>query len=192
MMQFVPWGLVTSSVTYTADTSHIPDKHFSNTPPLGKDLLFRHHENMDRRHTQTGFPYKGVLFVCRGNAVRSQMGEGLMRTMAPKDVFVWSAGYSPIGVLSQTIAVMREIGIDISYHTSKSIKDVPMEDIDLVITLCGGKDDICPHVPGDMKRLHWPMPDPFMAAPAGADGLEGFRVVRDAIKDRIELLLDGQ
>ena len=147
---------------------------------------------MNDEKLQWGFPYKGILFVCRGNAVRSQMGEGLMRAMAPKDVFVWSAGYMPIGVLSESIAVMQEIGIDISHHTSKSITDVPLEDVDLVITLCGGKDDICPHVPGDMRRLHWPMPDPFMAAPAGADGMEGFRVVRDAIKEKIELLLKGK
>lgn len=144
---------------------------------------------MDTPQEKVGFTHKGVLFVCRGNAVRSQMAEGLMRAMAPQDVFVWSAGYTPIGVLSQTVAVMEEIGIDISHNTSKSIQDVPLEDVDLVITLCEGKDDICPHVPGDIDRLHWPMPDPFMAAPAGSDGLDGFRVVRDAIKKKIESLL---
>ena len=135
------------------------------------------------------FPYRGVLFLCRGNAVRSQMAEGIFRSLAPKKVEVWSAGGVPIGLDGRTVEVMGEIGIDISGYASKSVDQIPIEKVDLVITLCGGPDDPCPDFPGTAEIRQWPSPDPFMSPPQGPDGLDLFRQVRDELKKRITKLL---
>jgi len=131
----------------------------------------------------------GVLFVCRGNAVRSQMAEGFFRAAMPDGAEAWSAGATPIGLMPQTVRVMREVGIDISEQTSKSVDAVPLDRIGTVVTLCEGLGDPCPNVPGKVRRLHWPIPDPYLAAPAGADGLDGFRAVRDEIRKLIDGLV---
>lgn len=135
------------------------------------------------------FLYTGVLFLCRGNAVRSQMAEGFFRSLAPEGVRVWSAGYSPIGVVAETVTVMNEVGVDISAQVSKGMDEIPKEAIDLVITLCGDRDDPCPVFPGKTERLHWPLMDPYLANRTGDDGLDEFRSVRDTIKKRVADLL---
>lgn len=135
------------------------------------------------------FPFKGVLFVCRGNAVRSQMAEALFRGVAPEGTEVWSAGITPIGVLAPTKAVMKEVGLDLEGHTSKTVEAVPLDRIDLVVTLCEGLGDPCPNIEIRATRLHWPIPDPYLAAPAGKDGMDGFRAVRDGLKARIDALM---
>lgn len=137
------------------------------------------------------FGYKGVLFLCRGNSVRSQMAEGLFRDMASNSIEVWSAGDFPIGLDSRSVAVMKEIGIDISGYISKRLSSVPLDKVDLVITLCGDEKDPCPAVSGEMGKLHWPLPDPYLSEQTGADGLGGFRAVRDELKRKIDDLLNG-
>ncbi|KPJ85671.1 hypothetical protein AMJ57_02235 [Parcubacteria bacterium SG8_24] len=129
--------------------------------------------------------HKGILFVCRGNSVRSQMAEGLARAAAPEGIEVWSAGTHPIGLDDRAVAVMKEVGIDISGQTSKSVGDVPLGRVDLVVVLCGGADDPCPQVSAGVDRLHWPLPDPYLTVPAGPDGLDTFRRVRNELKDKI-------
>lgn len=137
------------------------------------------------------FGYKGVLFLCRGNSVRSQMAEGLFRDAAKDSAEVWSAGDFPIGLDSRSVAVMKEIGIDISGHVSKRLIGVPLEKVDLVITLCGDENDPCPAVSGKMKKLHWPLPDPYLSEQTGADGLDSFRAVRDELKRKVDDLLNS-
>ena len=135
------------------------------------------------------FSYHGVLFLCRGNSVRSQMAEGIFRSMGPEGVKVWSAGGVPIGLDERAVQVMQEIGIDISGQKSKSIDEIPLDQVDLIVSLCGGPDDPCPDVPEGVEYLQWPMPDPFLSPPKGPDGLGLFREVRDALKERITSLV---
>lgn len=125
--------------------------------------------------------YHNILFLCTANAIRSQMAEGYARSVLPKNVTVYSAGTMPGGVHPMSIAAMTEIGIDISHHQSKSISEIPVEKIDLVITLCGNADQVCPEFPKKTERLHWPIPDPYSIAKPGEDIMEAFRTARDLI-----------
>jgi thioredoxin type arsenate reductase len=126
---------------------------------------------------------KGILFLCVANSARSQMAEGIARTLVPPDTKVWSAGSHPTKVRPEAIAVLKEIGIDISQHHSKAVADIPPEEVDTVITLCAEEE--CPLFLGQATRLHWGLPDP--AAVTGSEGerLEAFRKTRDEIKRRI-------
>jgi len=131
---------------------------------------------------------KSILFLCTGNSCRSQMAEGLARALFPKGWKVYSAGTRPIGVHPLTIKVMKEAGIDISQHYSKSLDDIPIDEIDYVITLCGDARDNCPIFPKDVAKEHWPIKDPIrdIGKPMV---MESFRQARDEIKIRIEDLL---
>ena len=112
------------------------------------------------------------------------MAEGLARHLLGQDVDVQSAGSKPTQVNPHAIAVMAEIGIDILSQRSKSIDEVDVASADLVITLCA--DEVCPVVPGRVKRLHWPLPDPVAAPPERA--VDAFREVRDELRKRMEAL----
>lgn len=127
-----------------------------------------------------------ILFLCTANAIRSQMAEGYARKVLPKNVSVYSAGTMPGGVHPMSIEAMKEIGIDISHHRSKSIADIPADKIDLVITLCGNADQVCPEFPKKTQRLHWPIPDPYQMAKPGEDIFDAFRAARDDIIARVQ------
>lgn len=132
-----------------------------------------------------------VLFLCVGNSARSQMAEGLARALLGGRAEVASAGSRPAGVNAHAIEAMAEIGVDISGHASKSVDDVDPSRFDLVVTLCA--EEVCPLLPGQMRRLHWPIADP--ASGESALGPEQtrrrFRAARDEIRVRIEALAAG-
>lgn len=131
---------------------------------------------------------KRVLFLCVANSARSQMAEGLARRILGDGVEVLSAGSRPTRVNPCAIEVMAEIGIDISGRRSKSVDEIDTEGLDLVITLCA--EEVCPVLPGRVRRLHWPIPDPASADPAlpPEEMRERFRAARDQIRARIEVL----
>jgi arsenate reductase (thioredoxin) len=129
---------------------------------------------------------RGVLFLCVANSARSQLAEGVARSLAPPEVTVWSAGSSPTRVRPEAIAVLAEIGIDISTHQSKSVSDIPAADVDTVITLCGEEE--CPVFLGKARRLHWGLPDPAGLAGSDADRLNAFRRTRDELRRRLAAL----
>jgi arsenate reductase len=128
---------------------------------------------------------KKVLFLCVANSARSQMAEGLGRHILGPEVEVLSAGSQPSKVNPYAIESMRELGIDISGHHSKSVDDVNAEAVDLVITLCA--DEVCPVLPGRVQRLHWPIPDPATSDPTVSPEQmrERFRTAREEIRARI-------
>jgi hypothetical protein len=126
---------------------------------------------------------KGVLFLCVANSARSQMAEGIARTLLPSEVKVWSAGSRPTSVRPEAITVLKEIGIDISHHRSKAVAEIPAAEVDTVITLCGEEE--CPLFLGKATRLHWGLPDPAAVAGNEADRLTAFRQVRDELRKRI-------
>jgi arsenate reductase (thioredoxin) len=134
---------------------------------------------------------KRILVVCTGNSARSQMAEGLLRHEGGDRFEVFSAGTKPTNVRPEAIAVMNEIGIDISGHRSKSVDEFVRQPLDFVITVCDSANETCPVFPGTEKRLHWPFQDP--AAVNGTEGerLAAFRRVRDQIHGRIMVFLDG-
>jgi arsenate reductase len=129
---------------------------------------------------------KGILFLCVANSARSQMAEGIARTLAPAGTKVWSAGSRPTSVRAEAIAVLKEIGIDISEQRAKAVAEIPVAEVDTVITLCGEE---CPVFLGKATRLHWGLPDPAAANGSEAERLDAFRKVRDELRRRIADLL---
>lgn len=124
-----------------------------------------------------------VLILCTGNSCRSHMAEGLLRRAAGDLIEVHSAGSKPAGyVHPKAIAVLAEIGIDISAHTSKSMNEFLDRDIATVITVCGNADQACPRYPGQVHRHHWGFDDPAHATGSEDEILAEFRRVRDQIR----------
>lgn len=126
-----------------------------------------------------------VLFVCKGNCCRSQIAEGLAKSMAENLIEIFSAGSKPTGfVKPEAITVMREIGIDISKQRSKSFAHIPPEKFDMIVTMgCG---DVCPHIPA-RKKIEWEITDPT------GESLETYRNVRDQIqKEILKMLKDSE
>lgn len=133
---------------------------------------------------------KRVLILCTGNSARSQMAEGLLRDMAG-DVFeVASAGVSPSHVRPEAIEAMREIGIDISHHRSKSVDEFTDQKIDYVITVCDNAREHCPIFPGGAKQIHWSFDDPAAAKGDEVARLAVFRRVRDEISERLRAFVE--
>jgi arsenate reductase len=132
-----------------------------------------------------------VLILCTGNSARSQMAEGLLRHEGGDRFEVFSAGTKPSHVRPEAIAVMAEIGLDISGHRSKSVDEFVGQNLDFVITVCDNAKETCPVFPGAVKRLHWPFEDP--AAVEGSEEVRkaAFRRIRDRIHGRIMVFLDG-
>jgi arsenate reductase len=132
---------------------------------------------------------KGILFLCVANSARSQMAEGIASSIAPPGIKIWSAGSRPTSVRPEAIAVLQEIGIDISGQWSKSVAEIPASEVDTVITLCGEEE--CPVFLGKARRLHWGLPDPAAGAGSEENRLAAFRKIRDELKQRIHGLLSG-
>ena len=126
---------------------------------------------------------KGVLFLCVANSARSQMAEGIARSLAQAGMKIWSAGSRPTGVRPEAIAVLREIGIDISGHRTKAVAEIPAAEVDTVITLCGEEE--CPVFLGKATRLHWGLPDPAAVKGSETERLDAFRKARDELRRRI-------
>ena len=131
-------------------------------------------------------PRRGVLFLCVANAARSQMAEGWAQRLAPPEVAVWSAGSMPARLSSYAVRAMQEVGVDISGQRSKGIDEIPLDEVDTIVTLC--QEEVCPVVPDAVARLHWPFEAPGWAARTPDEVLESYRRIRDGIRQKIEEL----
>lgn len=132
-----------------------------------------------------------ILFLCVANSARSQLAEGLAKSLMGPQAKIESAGSEPSGVVQPwALKALEEVGINISSHRSKSISDLSAEfmaSLDYVVTLC--HEEICPVLPTSAKRLHWPTPDP--AAVPEWDKPAAFRRARDEIKKRIQQFMES-
>jgi arsenate reductase len=135
---------------------------------------------------------KLVLILCTGNSARSQMAEGLFRHEGGDRYEVFSAGTRPSSVRPEAIAVLAEIGIDISGQRSKSVDEFVSLPLDLVITVCDNAKEACPVFPGRTLRLHWPFEDPAHVEGTKEERKAAFRKVRDQIRHRIRIFLDDE
>lgn len=134
-----------------------------------------------------------VLILCTGNSCRSHLAEGILRAAAGDLFTVHSAGSKPAGYVHPlAIRVMREIGIDLSGHTSKHMNEFLAAPIETVITVCGNADQACPVYPGQVNRHHWPFDDPAHATGTEEEILAVFRRVRDEIRRTFEAYADGR
>lgn len=124
-----------------------------------------------------------ILILCTGNSARSQMAEGLLRHEAGDRFEVFSAGTKPGQVRPEAIAVMRELGIDLSGHRSKHVDEFADQPFDYVLTVCDNAKESCPIYPGHTNRLHRRFDDPAAVQGSEPERLAVFRRVRDEIRD---------
>jgi len=132
-----------------------------------------------------------ILFLCTGNSCRSQMAEGWARHLRGDEIIAWSAGIETHGLNPLAVRVMAEAGVDISGHSSKLVADLPEQEFDLVITVCGHADENCPFFPGPTRVMHHGFDDPPKLAAGAAsekEALTYYRRVRDEIRDFIRTL----
>ena len=122
-----------------------------------------------------------ILVLCTGNSCRSHLAEGLLRAASQGRFRVASAGSKPAGYVHPlAIAVMQEVGIDISGHHSKHLNEFLGQPVETVITVCGNADQVCPIFPGQVNRHHWGFDDPAHATGTDAEKLAVFRRVLEA------------
>jgi protein-tyrosine-phosphatase/catechol 2,3-dioxygenase-like lactoylglutathione lyase family enzyme len=116
------------------------------------------------------------------------MAEGLARSIFGSRVRAQSAGSKPSRVNPYAVDVMKEAGIDLGTHHSKSVDTIDPATVDMVITLCA--EEVCPVFLGQVRRLHWPIPDPASDDPTLTlhDLRTRFRTARDQIRARLEVL----
>ena len=127
-----------------------------------------------------------ILILCTHNSARSQMAEGLLRSLGGPAVDVQSAGTVATRVRPEAITVMAEMDIDISHHTSKGLDQFISVPWDYVITVCDSANQACPAFPKAAQRLHWSIPDPAGVKGTDAQRLAAFRAARDELRDRIK------
>ena len=126
---------------------------------------------------------KRILILCTGNSARSQMAEGLLRHDAGDRFEVFSAGTRPSRVRPEAIAVMRELGIDISGHRSKSVDEFAGQHFDYVLTVCDNAKESCPIFPAETVTFHPDFEDPAALQGSEDERLALFRRVRDEIQN---------
>lgn len=130
-----------------------------------------------------------ILFLCVANSARSQIAEGLAKTIFsnPMDD-IYSAGSAPAaGINPLAVKVLSEIGIDISKNRPKFWDQLPPTafiNLDFVVTLCA--EEVCPTVTVKTTKLHWALPDPAAVKGPAETQLDAFRKTRDEIKKRLE------
>jgi arsenate reductase len=133
---------------------------------------------------------KKIMFLCTANSCRSQMAEGFAKEFGKGLIEVHSAGFMPVGVQKRAIAVMKEVGIDISTHKSKSIDEGLLRKMDIVVTVCGNTEESCPWTPPHIKRIHWPIKDPVGTIGTEEEIMNEFRRARDEIKEKVKKLIE--
>ena len=130
-----------------------------------------------------------VIFVCTHNSARSQMAEGMLRAWGGDRFEVFSAGTEATLVRPEAIAVMREIGIDLDGHTSKTLEPFMGDAFHWLITVCDQAAEACPTIPGVQQQAHWSIEDPSAVDGDEMARLAAFRAARDHLRDRIRMFL---
>ena len=137
-------------------------------------------ENDDRRR---------VMFVCTHNSARSQMAEGMLRAWGGARYEAFSAGTEATRVRPEAIAVMREIGIDISGQASKTLEPYLDKGFDWLVTVCDQAREACPTLPGVASQRHWSVEDPSVVVGEEQERLAAFRTARDDLATRVRAFL---
>jgi len=130
-----------------------------------------------------------ILFLCTGNSCRSQMAEGWARHLGGAAVAVESAGIEAHGKNPRAIAAMAEAGVDISDQESTIVDDAMLSRADVVVTVCGHADEMCPTLPPGIRKIHWPLADPAKASGSEDEVMSEFRATCDEVERRVRGLL---
>jgi arsenate reductase len=135
-----------------------------------------------------------ILFLCTGNACRSQMAEGWARRLKPDSIAPFSAGVEKHGLDPRAVKVMAEVGVDISDHESKLVEELADQEFEYVVTVCDKARESCPFFPGETVVVHRGFDNPPVLAedePDETGKLAHYRRVRDQIKAFVETLPDA-
>ena len=130
-----------------------------------------------------------ILFLCTGNSCRSQMAEGWARLLGGAGHGVESAGIEAHGKNPRAIAAMAEKGVDISGQESTIVDDAMLQRAEVVVTVCGHADEMCPTLPVSVRKIHWPLTDPAKATGSEDEIMAAFRATRDEVEARVRRLL---
>jgi arsenate reductase (thioredoxin) len=130
-----------------------------------------------------------ILILCTGNSARSQMAEGLLRLLSRGSLEVHSAGTKPVGVNAFAVEAMREIGVDISAHRSKSVAEFDGQHFSAVITVCDSVAEQCPVFAGSPQRIHWNLPDPAAVTGSSEEKRAAFHRVRVQLESHLREFL---
>ena len=131
---------------------------------------------------------KKILFLCTGNSCRSQIAEGIAHSVFHNTYQIESAGTEKHGVNPNAIQTLKEIEIDISSYTSKTIELSRLNDFDIIITLCGDAKDKCPILDKSVKHIHWGLDDPAKFKGDDSEIMSNFGKTRDLILSKIKEL----
>lgn len=126
-----------------------------------------------------------ILYLCTGNSCRSQMAEGWTRRIGGDWVAVQSAGIEAHGKNPRAIAVMDEVGIDISDQESTIVSNEMLQRADIVVTVCGHADEQCPVLLPTVRKVHWPLSDPAKATGTEEQIMNEFRATRAELERRV-------
>jgi protein-tyrosine-phosphatase len=155
---------------------------------LGERDIFRlKGKDVRHRNLKKGLLFddiRGILFICVHNSARSQIAEAWARALLPEAVKVWSAGSDPSdSVHPDAISVMRDAGINIGHQKPKKISSIPIDEVDVMIVMCG--EELCPDLPDIKKRETWILPDPAKYSAGTPETIARMADIRDQIKNRI-------
>lgn len=131
-----------------------------------------------------------VMFLCTGNACRSQMAEGWARALAGDDIEIKSAGIEAHGQNAFAIRVMSEVGIDIARQESIRVNGEMLEWADLLVTLCDNAEEQCPLLSPHTIKVHLPLPDPAKIRGSHSEMLDEFRETREKVRQRVEFVIE--
>jgi arsenate reductase len=137
----------------------------------------------------SGYELMKLLFLCTGNACRSQIAEGWAHHFGGDGFEVSSAGIVAHGKNPRAIVVMQEAGVDISGQESTRLTDDMLVAADYLVTVCGHADEQCPALAPGTRKEHWPLDDPAQAKGTDEEIMNVFRATRDDIRDRVADLI---
>lgn len=130
-----------------------------------------------------------ILFLCTGNSCRSQIAEGWATHLGKDVASIQSAGIKAHGINPYTFRIMEESGIDITKQSSKIVTSDMIEWANIVVTVCGGAHESCPFLPSDVRKIHWPIPDPAIASGSDEEIMNQFSTVNNEIHRYVKELL---
>ena len=131
-----------------------------------------------------------ILFLCTGNSCRSQIAEGWARHLGGDFFQAQSAGIESHGKNPRAIAVMQDVGADISHQESTRLTDEMLASADYLVTVCGHADEYCPALPAGLRKEHWPLDDPARATGSEEEIMAAFIECRDDMRQRVADLIE--
>jgi len=131
-----------------------------------------------------------ILFLCTGNSCRSQIAEGWARHLGGDFFQAQSAGIESHGKNPRAIAVMQDVGVDISHQEPTRLTDEMLASADYLVTVCGHADEYCPALPAGMRKEHWPLDDPARATGSEEEIMTKFMECRDDMRQRVADLIE--